>query len=345
MGSSVSTRQALVEYIRKHGSATGPELARAMGVTRQAISLHIRRLLAERKIVKTGSTRAARYHPPEAAPEGRKLERKFELDGLDEARVYEEFKLTLNLGKLRENVESIVHYAFTEMLNNAIDHSGSRRCLAGFLVDATRVRFTVRDYGVGVYYSIADKFELADEHAAMVELIKGKTTTQPDRHSGEGIFFVSRVADFYVLRSHRIRLEWNRYRDDVFAEDAKFLKGTSVEFEIQRDSRRRLEDTFDAFAPEEYDYRFEKTRVFVKLLQRSYVSRSEARRLLHKLDRFAEIELDMREVTNVGQGFVDEVFRVFANEHPDIAVRAVNCSNAVTAMIRHAGGRAVATTP
>lgn len=339
MTGSPSTPQAIVEYVDKHRSATGPELAAALGVTRQAINQHIRRLLAERKILKTGSTRAARYLPPDAKPDERQLDRELELAGLDEARVYEQFALALSLGGLRENVESIVHYAFTEMLNNAIDHSHSSRCSVGFQVDAARVRFTVRDYGVGVYRSIADKFELPDEHAAMVELIKGKTTTQPERHSGEGIFFVSRAADRYVLRSHRIQLEWSRYRDDVFAADSRYVKGTSVEFEIQRGSRTRLERIFGAFAPEEYDYRFEKTHVFVKLLQRAYVSRSEAKRLLHNLERFSDIELDMKDVASVGQGFVDEIFRVFASRHPVMSIRAVNAGPAVAAMIRHAGGR------
>jgi hypothetical protein len=70
-------------------------------------------------------------------------------------------------------------------------------------------------------------------------------------------------------------------------------------------------------------------------LQREYVSRSEAKRLLHNLDKFSEIELDMREVKQVGQGFVDEVFRVFAAAHPAIIIRSTNASAAVDAMIRH----------
>jgi hypothetical protein len=96
---------------------------------------------------------------------------------------------------------------------------------------------------------------------------------------------------------------------------------------------------FSEFAPEEYDFQFRKTRVLVKLLRKDYVSRSEAKRLLHNLDKFAEIELDMRDVQNLGQGFADEVFRVFATAHPDIVIRFVNASDAVSAMIKHASGR------
>lgn len=335
MARSVETRQKILDHLQVNGSATSPELAEALSITRQAINQHIRDLLGQRKIVKTGSTRAARYYLPEHAPKGQRLERTFDLSGLDEAEAYEAFALQLNLRSLRDNVESIVHYAFTEMLNNAIDHSESERCEVTFAFDPARVRFTVRDFGIGVFHSIADKLTLPDEHAAMIELMKGKTTTMPERHSGEGIFFVSRAADRFTLRSHRIQLQWDRLAGDVFASDEKQITGTLVEFEIQSDAKTRLEEVFEEFAPAEYDYRFEKTRVFVKLMRKDYVSRSEAKRLLHNLEKFSEIELDMRDVANVGQGFVDEIFRVFASRHPNISIRAINSSTAVEAMIRH----------
>jgi hypothetical protein len=228
-----------------------------------------------------------------------------------------------------------MHYEFTEVLNNAIDHSMSERCMVEVRLDATRISFAVRDTGIGVFNSIAEKFDLQNEHDAMIELIKGKTTTQPQAHSGEGIFFVSRAADRFSLRSHRLQIEWDNKRADVFVSEPRFLKGTLASFEINRNSRTRLENVFAEFAPEAYDFQFRKTRVLVKLLRQDYVSRSEAKRLLHNLDKFSEIELDMRDVQNVGQGFADEVFRVFATAHPDIVIRFVNASDAVAVMINH----------
>ena len=310
-------------------------MAEYLGITRQAVSLHLRQLLVNAEIFKTGSTRGARYFPRESAAAERRIKRDIALTGLDESAVYADIAITLTLSQLPANVESIVHYAFTEMLNNAIDHSMSDKGGVEVRLDAVKAAFTVRDSGIGVFHSIAEKFELQTEHDAMIELIKGKTTTQPHAHSGEGIFFVSRAADQFVLRSHRLQIEWDRDRDDVFVSEPRFLKGTLVQFEIRKDSRTKLDKVFAEFAPEEYDYQFEKTRVLVKLLQREYVSRSEAKRLLHNLDKFSEVELDMRGVVGVGQGFADEVFRVFASAHPDIAIRAVNSGKAVDAMIRH----------
>jgi len=335
---SETTQQAILDYIENNGSATGPELADFLGVTRQAVSPHLRRLLADSKIVKTGSTRAARYFPFESAAPARTLKRNLAVRGLDESAVYGQVAVSLTLSQLPDSVESIVHYAFTEVLNNAIDHSMSERCTVEVRLDATKITFAVRDTGIGAFYSIAEKFRLQNEHDAMIELIKGKTTTQPHAHSGEGIFFVSRAADRFLLRSHRLQIEWDNKRADVFVSEPRFLKGTLATFEIGRNSRTRLENVFAEFAPEAYDFQFRKTRVLVKLLRRDYVSRSEARRLLHNLEKFSEIELDMREVQNVGQGFADEIFRVFTTAHPDIVIRFVNAGDAVTAMIKHVSG-------
>jgi hypothetical protein len=40
-------------------------------------------------------------------------------------------------------------------------------------------------------------------------------------------------------------------------------------------------------------------------------------------------------VQSVGQGFADEVFRVFAGRNPAIAIATVNTNPVIDAMIRH----------
>ncbi len=339
VAASTSTRNTILAFVKRQGSATSRELVDQLGLTRQAINLHLRQLIDSGEIVKTGSTRSARYFPASAAPEPEVFAGRFELKGLDESKVYERAAISLNLARhLRANVREIVHYAFTEMLNNAIEHSRAKRCTVKMRLETGKLAFEVQDSGIGVFQSIADKFRLPDEHGAMIELIKGKATTMPDEHSGEGIFFTSRAGDRMTLRSHNIQIEWDRLRDDVFVSEPRFRKGTTVSFEIRRDSRTRLKNVFAEFAPEEYDYQFQKTRVLVKLLKCDYISRSEAKRLLLNLNKFSQVELDLRDVDNLGQGFADEVFRVFASTHPEIKLKALNANDAVAAMIRHAGG-------
>jgi hypothetical protein len=201
------------------------------------------------------------------------------------------------------------------------------------------VSFGLRDHGIGVFYSVASKLKLPDEDAALVELMKGKTTTMTETHSGEGIFFTSRAADRFVLRSHRTEVEWNRSRDDVFVSQRRYFEGTGVDFFLRRNTRRLLEKVFERFAPEEYDFRFQKTEVFVKMLKKNYVSRSEAKRLLTNLEKFSEIRLDLKGVKAIGQGFADEVFRVFAHRYPGIKISVENASAPVDAMLRHVATR------
>jgi hypothetical protein len=72
-----------------------------------------------------------------------------------------------------------------------------------------------------------------------------------------------------------------------------------------------------------------------------FVSRSEAKRLLRGLDRFREVVLDFRSVDLVGQGFADEVFRVWATRHPEVALAPVGMIPAVAFFVERArrGGR------
>jgi len=332
----VDAKSRILAYLARRRSATGAELRSLLGVSRQALSVHIRGLVYAGKVVRSGAARGARYMLRDRAPPAAAVSRVVRTRGLDEARVWDELATGLNLRRaLRPNVEAIAHYAFTEMLNNAIEHAEADRCSLRFGLEPGMLAFEIRDPGIGVFHSIASKLHLDGEHAALVELLKGRTTTMREAHTGEGIFFTSRVADRFVLRSHRIQVEWSRFKNDVFVSNPRFLKGTVVSFAVQRDSRLLLDKVFGEFSPEEYDFRFQKTNMLVKLLQREFVSRSEARRLVANLEKFSEIVLDFRDVKSVGQGFADEVFRVFAGRHPATKIIVENASPAVDAMIRH----------
>jgi hypothetical protein len=97
--------------------------------------------------------------------------------------------------------------------------------------------------------------------------------------------------------------------------------------------------------PKEFDFQAEGARASVKLFKSNYIARSEARRLLANLENFREIVLDFRDVQSVGQGFADEVFRVFASRNPGIVIHSENTSPPVTAMIRHVGQAVDGSTP
>lgn len=333
----MDTPEAIIAYLEDHGSSGSKDLSGHLGISRQALNVHLNRLIDEGRVVRTGATRNTRYVLPGQLPRPEPYRGEFDIDGLEEDRVYQRLALSLNLAHvLQPNAQTLFQYVFTEMLNNAIDHSGSKKVRISAALEAGFVCAQVADAGIGVFASIAGKLGYPDEHDALLQLVKGKTTTMPEAHSGEGIFFSSKAADRLVLRSHRIQVEWNRRLDDVFVTSRRFVKGTHVGIEVLRDSRTRLEDIFETYAPADFDYDFSKSRVQVKLVGEAYISRSEARRLLVNLEKFRVVELDFRDVERVGQGFADEVFRVFANNHPEVDVVPVNADPAVTAMIRHA---------
>jgi hypothetical protein len=99
---------------------------------------------------------------------------------------------------------------------------------------------------------------------------------------------------------------------------------------------------FDRFASSDDDYAFSKTHVPVKLLQygtNNLISRSQAKRLLARFEKFQEVILDFSGVDSIGQAFADEIFRVFKNSHPGVRVVAVNANTQVRQMVARATGR------
>jgi len=331
----MSPKEKILVYIQRKKMVSGGELTEEFGISRQAMHKHLKQLIQKGLVAKIGSTRGAVYTVSKGQAPIR-FRKTYPGKGLEEDTVFRDIDLMMSLRKnLKKNVYDIVHYAFTEILNNAIEHSFSKTCSVEATLDHYMCSFTIRDYGIGIFASIFKKFNLPDEISAIGELIKGKTTTMKERHSGEGVFFTSKSGDTVLFRSHRITITFDNMKKDIFVDEKKFIRGTNVIFSVSKQSKRNLTDILKQYAPEEFENRFEKTRVFVKLFQQEYFSRSEARRMLAGLDRFKEIVLDFTGVTGIGQGFADEVFRVFKKQNPAIEITTENLSPAVEQMIRH----------
>ena len=335
----MNTKEKILQFILGKNPASGTEIAGHFNISKQAVNKHIKALIQERKIVKQGVTRGAAYVPAgktTSTPALPRINDKLDLRGLEEHEVFNTIDLRTNLRNLlSEQAFAIVRYAFTEILNNAIDHSCSHTCSVQLVFDQYDARFMIRDFGVGIFHSIMSKFDLPDEQQALGELLKGKKTTMAEQHSGEGVFFSSKSADRVSFRSHNIDLVFDNLKNDILVGQKRFIKGTEVRFSISRYSRRDLSTIFSQFSPEEYDYRFERTKATVNLLAGDFVSRSEAKRLLAGLDNFKDIILDFNKVSTIGQGFADEIFRVFQIDHPDILIMTENANPVVQQIINH----------
>jgi anti-sigma regulatory factor (Ser/Thr protein kinase) len=258
--------------------------------------------------------------------------------GLSESDVWQRVKRDLEIPS-QTRAGRIMVYTFTEMLNNAIDHSESDTVVISIWITEAQWSFEIRDLGVGVFTKLEDGLRLGSELEAVQELSKGKRTTNPKFHTGEGIFFTSKLVDFFRLTSSGVRWTVDNLREDQALGSVPRESGTTVECRIDPNTDRSTTEIFRQFSEE---HEFVRTRLVVKLFEigTPFVSRSEARRLLDGLDEdFEIVEVDFNGVTDVGQGFVDELLRVWPSIHPGKAVIPINMNEAVEFMVNRARRR------
>ena len=285
------------------------------------------------ELLRVGAGRGSRY------VRNADLERRYALEGLQEDHVWREVSAALPaIGGAERNVRSILTYAFTEMLNNAIDHSqGEEARVMAWTRDP--FAFEVHDDGVGVYRHLRERLGLEDDLAALQQLAKGRETTAPERHTGEGIFFTSRAVDRFELDANRLRWIVDTSRQDHAIGEAPDHPGTRVRWEVDPATPRTLEEVFTPFVDAD-SLRFERTVVPLRLFETEdrFVSRAEAKRLGRDLERFREAVLDFSGIDEVGQGFVDEMFRVWARDHPQTRLVPINMSPVVERIVRRVSG-------
>ncbi len=308
------------------------------GKSRQYVSSVIRGMVNKRLLLKGGATAGSFYVLPEDIHLiGDEIAIKLKRADLEEHKVFNNLKEKASfINSLSENIGSILFYAFTEMLNNAIEHSQSQYVEIALRKDTKDIQFIINDFGVGVFKNVMQKRRLHSELEAIQDILKGKATTQPHSHSGEGIFFTSKIADIFILESFGYRLRIDNVIKDIFIEELKPQKrGTKVIFIITSNSQKHLNDVFNQFVTEPGEVGFDKTEIKIRLYVSGtvYISRSQARRILTGLDKFKTIVLDFDRVTTVGQAFADEIFRVFQQTHPDITISPINMVEPVKFMV------------
>lgn len=333
-------REKTLDFIGQKKEARSADLATFLGVSRQYVSRLLKILVNAGEVIKVGSTRSARYALPQFADTlgvAQTKQRLANTKDLKEHEVVESFLVTFPAFRtVPEHVQSILRYAFSEMLNNAIEHSKSEIIEVEMIDTGKSIRFIVNDQGIGVFRNVMKKRGLKSEFEAMQDLLKGKTTTAPQAHSGEGIFFTSKAADRFVLESFERRMVVDNVIHDVFFEERKPSKrGTRVIFSIAKNTERHLINVFKKFQTDLEEQAFDRTEIHVRLFTMGtiHVSRSQARRILTGLEKFKSIILDFDRVPSVGQAFADEIFRVFKIKHPQIIINPVKMNEAVQFMI------------
>lgn len=331
-------RAFILENIPGHPKDIVAFTAKQFAVSRTTVHRHLNRLVRDKKILKSGTTVRAQYCLFSARD--KQIETSVR-PGLDEDKIWKD-NFERDFSTLNENVSYICNYGFTEIFNNAIDHSEGSCVFVKTEWNQDSVTIQVADDGIGIFKKIKAALGLEDERESILQLSKGKFTTDPQNHTGEGIFFASRCFDEFWIRANGLAYHKTTKPDDWFFESRKDKQevGTYVSMRICLNSKRHIEQIFDQYSVSDPDdpaiSKFSKTHILVqlsKLEEERYVSRSQAKRILLGLEKFREIVLDFKNISNVGQGFVDEIFRIFKNKHPKIKVDYINANDDVEFMI------------
>lgn len=302
------------------------------GLTRQAIQYHLKKMVESGELEPIGAGRGRRYRRPLL------FEARLEVKGLQEDQVWKQVRASVpDLERLNRYADRIANYAFTEMLNNAIDHSGSENVRVTVGPRGERFAFVIADQGVGAFEHVRRQADLEDHPAAIQEISKGKMTTDPKHHTGQGIFFTSKAVDLFSIASNGWRWFVDNTRTDQTIGESEIKRGTVVGFEVDPNTERNLTAIFDEYTDDE-TLAFDKSRTAVRLFEFdvTFVSRSEAKRLARNLERFREVIVDFRGVEEVGQGFADELFRVWAGDYPETDLVPVNMNRAVKLIVDRA---------
>ncbi len=249
---------------------------------------------------------------------------------------YEQYLYPL-IKKFSTNVENIWAYAMSEMVNNVIDHSEAEELCVFIEQSFLTTSVMLIDNGIGIFKKIKDHFALPGLDEAVCELFKGKLTTDAENHSGEGIFFTSRMMDTFVIVSDKKIFATTKYESDRVFELAEEIGGTAVFMELSNTTQKTPAEIFDAYSDVEGG--FSKTKIPLKnIFDKAPISRSQAKRICHRLEQFQEIVIDFEGIEWMGQGFAHQLFVLYAKAHPDVKIVPENMKSEVKKMYLHVIG-------
>jgi anti-sigma regulatory factor (Ser/Thr protein kinase) len=324
-------------FILKNIGQTGltSKVSEHFSITRQAVNRHFKNLVEEGALVADGQTRSRAYKLAPAAS----VSFFYSITpGLEEDAVWRK-DIRPYIGQLPENVLEIWHWAFTEMFNNAIDHSVGSYIYVSISKDALNTEISIADDGVGIFTKIQKECDLPDERQAIFELSKGKLTTDAKNHSGQGIFFTSRMVSSFDILSGGVIFSHEMGREnDWMLERKSYESGTTIFLKVENHTARSVRKVMNQFSVGN-SYGFNKTIVPVSLAKYGtdqLVSRSQARRVLARVELFAQVIFDFSGVDTIGQAFADQIFRVFGLEHPEVDLRVSHANSEVHGIINAA---------
>ncbi|MBQ8726787.1 MAG: DUF4325 domain-containing protein [Clostridia bacterium] len=329
---SAEKKQAIISYILEKIASNTPSLssvvAETFGISTNTVHTYINELLSEGIIKKQ---KRGEYSLVSTQRDYVFSRSKGELFSDTHA-----FDVCLknHISHLSENVQHIWIYAVSEMVNNVIDHSNAETMSVTVVQNYQNTHVLITDNGVGIFEKIKNHFSLASLDEAICELFKGKLTTDENNHSGEGIFFTSKMMDSFLILSSGKVFSTSKYNNDKIFNITEPVSGTSVFMSLSNFTNKSARDIFESYS--NLDGAFTTTKIPLKnIFDSAPVSRSQAKRLCNRLDQFEEVILDFDGVAWMGQGFAHQLFVVYQKAHPTISLKAENMNESVANMYAH----------
>jgi anti-sigma regulatory factor (Ser/Thr protein kinase) len=315
----------------QHSHDLVAHVAERVQASRPAARKAITRLVDAGWLIKEGTTSRPIYRPGLL----RQVVASYALNGLVEDVPWER-DFAPNF-VLPPHVQRMAQHVFGEILNNAIDHSGGLMVTVSLRQTPSHVQLLVSDDGRGLFDRIRESFAIDDAQHAMLELSKGKLTSLPNRHTGRGLFFSAQLADVFEVHANGSNFQ-RRGWDGGGWHCGKPLarQGTSVYASIALDTERTLDSVMNVWSQDQQGIAFDRTRVPLRLLLSTgsaLDSRAQARRAASRLEQFKHARIDFSGVSDIGHSFADELFRVFAHQHPDLELMAENMTPRVANLI------------
>ena len=160
-------RHFILQNVEKHAGDISKVTAAKFRISRQAVHKHLQKLRAEHALAETGQTRNRSYKLVPLV----EWKKTFPLTKELAEDIVWTNDISRAIGKMPENVTDIWFYGFSEMFNNAIDHSSASNITVHIKKTAATTEMAIYDDGVGIFKKIQNALSLLDERHAVFELV------------------------------------------------------------------------------------------------------------------------------------------------------------------------------
>ena len=174
---TVIIREFILNSLIDGAKTVIPDTRERFGVSRQTVHRHLKALVEKGDVLARGETKSRTYALATTFSTNIDLD---VTEDTEEDNIWTK-KVRPHIKDVEKNIMEICHYGFTEMMNNVIDHADSKTVRIHIRRTVVSLHISIMDKGVGIFKKIQKYFELDDQRQALLELSKGKLTSDANK--------------------------------------------------------------------------------------------------------------------------------------------------------------------